>query len=156
MSDHPKDQVTTDERAAIREELRDEIRAESRSAHPAESTEEMRRVVRAEARPLIAAAVSKHATDCEHEGPLHTMVEHLGKKVDIMDTRASQRMDKMENRQADDWKEFLLVQAALNKYLGERDFKRWFVPIVASMVGSSLAAAIVMFVLKHFLFRMPQ
>ena len=80
MSDAPKDQVTTDEREAIKDELRDEVRAEvvdevtaelgARTPPPDESSERIRRLSRAESRPLIRSAISAHADHCRDEGPL--------------------------------------------------------------------------------------
>ena len=76
MSDKPHDLTDTDERAAIKDEIVDELTDEltpppKAGAQPAgKSSEQIRRLARAEARPLIRTAVSDHATECEHEGPL--------------------------------------------------------------------------------------
>ena len=84
--DKPKDQLDTDEREAIRDEVRaevvDEVTAELRgiASAPDDSSERIRRLSRNEVRPLLREAIAKHASECEHEGPLCVVAA----KVDVL------------------------------------------------------------------------
>jgi hypothetical protein len=95
MSDKPKDQVTTDERAAIKDEILDEVTSELQQtpapAGAAQSSEQIRRLARSEARPLIRTAVADHAEHCEHEGPLCSVAE----KVDSLATKVGDLITEM-------------------------------------------------------------
>jgi hypothetical protein len=64
-------------------------------------------------------------------------------------------MDRSQNEQMDDRKDVLRIQQALDKFIGESEFKRRVLPLVTSILGSSLAAALVMFVLNRLIGRHP-
>lgn len=81
---------------------------------------------------------------CEEKGP----AARLGRRMDSMD----QRMDRAQNNYADDRKadaaEMVRVNRAIDKFIGERNFKQWILPIVTNVLCSSLAAALVMRLLR--------
>jgi hypothetical protein len=92
----PKD-IDTGERDAIVDEIRDEVTAEMQTPAPTPggvSTETMRRLARNEARPIVRNAISDHADQCEHEGPLCAVaakVEDVEKKIDLVITTLAER-----------------------------------------------------------------
>ena len=81
---------------------------------------------------------------CDEKGP----AARLGRRVDALD----QRMDRMHNAYEDDRKEdaeeMARINKAIDKFIGERDFKKWLFPVVTSILGSSVAAAVVSWMLR--------
>jgi hypothetical protein len=63
-----------------------------------------------------------------------------------------QRMDRMHNVWEDTHKEdaaeIARINKAIDKFIGERNFKQWILPIVINVACSSLAAALAMRLLK--------
>jgi hypothetical protein len=94
-----------------------------------------------------------HILYCENDpaGPVCKVM----RRIETMETRANQRMDRIQNEQMDDRKDVLRIQQALDKFIGESEFKRRVLPLVTSILGSSLAAALVMFVLNRLIGRHP-
>jgi tRNA U38,U39,U40 pseudouridine synthase TruA len=87
---------------------------------------------------------AEHILDCENNGPARRMC----RRMDAMESRTEQRMDRIENEQMDDRKDVTRIQQALDKFIGERDFKRWLFPLATSILGSSVAAAVVSWMLR--------
>lgn len=81
---------------------------------------------------------------CEKDGP----AARMGKRLDTMEDRMGQRMGRIENEQMDDRKDVDRIRAALDKFIGERDYKKWLFPLVTSFAASSLAAAVVSWLLR--------
>ena len=94
----------------------------------------------------------EHMLFCENDpaGPACKVTRRLAE----MERRAELRFERIQNEQMDDRKEVLRVQQALDKFIGERDFKRWLLPMVASLLGSSLATALIMFVISRVVLRL--
>jgi hypothetical protein len=81
---------------------------------------------------------------CEKEGP----AARLSRRMDA----AEQRMDRMSNNYEDDRKsdaaELARINKAIDKFIGERDFKRIVFPMIASIAGSSVAAVVLSYLLR--------
>jgi hypothetical protein len=87
---------------------------------------------------------AEHILGCENAGPM----SKISKRMDAMEGRIGQRMDRMENEQMDDRKDVARIQQVMDKFIGERDFKRWLFPLATSILGSSVAAAAVSYLLR--------
>jgi hypothetical protein len=70
-----------------------------------------------------------------------------------METRMGLRMERIQNEAMDDRKEILRVQQVLDRFIGESEFKRRVLPLITGILGSSVAAALVMFLLRHLVIR---
>ena len=81
---------------------------------------------------------------CEEKGP----AARISKRMDAME----QRMDRAQNGYADDRKEgaaeIARINKAIDKFIGEKNFKQWILPIVTNVLCSSLAASVVMWLLR--------
>jgi hypothetical protein len=81
---------------------------------------------------------------CEKEGP----AARLSRRMDA----AEQRMDRMSNNYEDDRKsdaiEMARINKAIDKFIGEREFKHWLFPIITAIAGSSVAAIIVSYLIR--------
>jgi hypothetical protein len=92
-----------------------------------------------------------HILFCENDpsGPACKVT----KRLEQMETRMGLRMERIQNEAMDDRKEILRVQQVLDKFIGESEFKRRVLPLITGILGSSVAAALVMFLLRHLVIR---
>lgn len=89
MATKPPKDIDTGERAAITDEIRDEVTAEFETPAPVRgiSSETIRRLARNEARPIARDEMREHAYECEHKGPLCSVSE----KVDRLRASSSRQ-----------------------------------------------------------------